>query len=34
MNGNIDSDAAPEFQIAIHDGAVRASAYSAHDFIL
>ena len=34
VNGNADSDAAIEFQLAIHDGAVRASAYSAHDFIL
>lgn len=34
VNGNVDNDAAIEFQVAIHDGAVRASAYSAHDFFL
>jgi hypothetical protein len=34
VNGNLDSDTAVEFQIAIYDGSVRASAYSAHDFIL
>jgi serralysin len=34
VNGNVDADAAIEFQVAIHDGSVRASAYSAHDFIL
>jgi len=34
VNGNTDHDAAIEFQLAIHDGSVRASAYSAHDFIL
>lgn len=31
---NVDRDAAPEFELAIHDGAVRAWAYTAHDFIL
>lgn len=34
INGNTDSDSAIEFQIAIDDGAVAASAYSAADFIL
>ena len=33
-NGNADKDAAIEFQVAIHDGGVKASAYSHHDFIL
>ena len=28
-NGNTDKDAAIEFQVAIHDGGVKASAYSA-----
>ena len=32
--GNIDDDAAPELRIAIGDGAVRASTYTADDFIL
>ncbi|PZQ49907.1 MAG: hypothetical protein DI556_10670 [Rhodovulum sulfidophilum] len=34
INGNTDADSAIEFQIAIDDGAVAASAYSAADFIL
>lgn len=32
--GNIDRDAAPELDIRIADGAVRASAYTAEDFYL
>ena len=32
INGNTDSDTAIEFQIAIEDGDVRASAYTAADF--
>ena len=32
--GNTDTDAAAEFQLAIHDGGVRAAAYSAEDFLL
>jgi len=31
---NLDGDAAPEFELAIHDGTVRSWAYTAHDFIL
>ncbi len=34
LNGNTDSDSAIEFQLAIEDGAVAASAYTAADFIL
>ena len=34
LHGNIDKDAAIEFQVAIHDGGVKASAYTHHDFIL
>ncbi len=34
VRGNVDGDAAVEFEIAIHDGAVRASAYAAADFLL
>ncbi|PZQ47772.1 MAG: hypothetical protein DI556_16285 [Rhodovulum sulfidophilum] len=34
VNANIDGDAAIEFQLVIEDGGVRASAYSAADFIL
>lgn len=34
IRGNVDGDAAVEFEIAIDDGAVRASAYTAADFIL
>ncbi len=34
VNGNIDGDAAIEFQVVIEDGAVAASAYTAADFIL
>ncbi len=34
VHGNTDGDAAPEFELTIHDGAVRAWAYTAHDFIL
>ena len=32
--GNTDNDATPEFELTIHDGAVRSWAYTAHDFIL
>jgi Ca2+-binding RTX toxin-like protein len=32
--GNVDRDGAPELVVVIADGAVRASAYSAADFIL
>lgn len=32
--GNIDSDRAPDFELAILDGAVRAADYSADDFLL
>lgn len=32
--GNTDSDPAPEFKLAIEDGAVRASDYTADDFFL
>lgn len=31
---NFDDDAAPEFKLAIDDGDVRASEYTADDFIL
>lgn len=34
LNGNTDSDSAIEFQLAIEDAAVAASAYTAADFIL
>jgi Ca2+-binding RTX toxin-like protein len=34
INGNTDGDSAIEFQIAIDDGAVSASAYTAADFLL
>lgn len=34
VNGNVDGDAALEFQLAINDGATRASVYSAADFLL
>lgn len=34
VRGNMDNDAAFEFQLIIHDGNVRASAYTAADFIL
>ncbi len=34
VNGNIDNDATVEFQLVIEDGGVRASAYTAADFIL
>jgi serralysin len=34
VRGNVDADAAVEFQLAIHDGAARASAYTADDFLL
>jgi Ca2+-binding RTX toxin-like protein len=34
VRGNLDDDAGFEFQILIEDGGVRASAYSADDFIL
>ena len=34
INGNTDSDATAEFQIAIDDGSVSASAYTSADFIL
>ncbi len=34
VRGNIDYDAEYEFQLVIEDGAVRASAYTAADFIL
>lgn len=34
VRGNSDNDAAFEFQLVIHDGGVRASAYTAADFIL
>ena len=32
--GNTDKDAAPEFEIAIADGSVRAADYTADDFVL
>jgi hypothetical protein len=34
VRGNLDDDAGFELQILIEDGAVKASAYSADDFIL
>lgn len=34
INGNTDADAAIEFQVAIDDGAVKHTAYTAADFIL
>lgn len=34
IRGNVDNDAVIEFEILIEDGAVRASAYAAVDFIL
>jgi hypothetical protein len=34
VRANVDADAAVEFELAIEDGGVRASAYSALDFIL
>lgn len=34
LRGNVDSDAAVEFEVTIHDGAIRAAAYSAADFLL
>lgn len=34
LNGNVDGDAAIEFQLAIDDGGVAASAYKVLDFIL
>lgn len=34
VRGNMDNDAAFEFQLVIHDGNVHASAYTAADFIL
>lgn len=34
VRGNVDSDAAPEFDLAIEDGATPASAYTAADFVL
>ncbi len=34
VRGNVDGDAAPEFQLVIADGATLASAYTASDFIL
>ena len=34
IRGNTDADAAPEFEIAIQDGAVRASAYTGADFLV
>ncbi len=34
VRGNVDSDTGVEFDVAIHDGAVRASAYVAADFLL
>ncbi|HVL21258.1 MAG TPA: calcium-binding protein, partial [Amaricoccus sp.] len=34
LNGNLDNDAAIEFQVAIDDAAVAASAYKVQDFIL
>lgn len=34
VRANVDSDAAPELDIAIEDGATMASAYTAADFIL
>lgn len=34
VRANMDNDAAFEFQLTIHDGNVRASAYTAADFIL
>lgn len=34
VRGNVDNDAAFEFQLVIHDGNVRANAYTDADFIL
>lgn len=34
LNGNLDNDAAVEFQVAIDDAGVAASAYKVQDFIL
>jgi hypothetical protein len=34
LRGNSDGDAAAEFELAIFDGAVGASAYTHHDFLL
>ncbi len=34
LNGNVDGDAAIEFQLAIDDGSVAASGYKLQDFIL
>ena len=34
VNGNTDGDAAAEFQLAILDAGIRASAYTAADFLL
>jgi serralysin len=34
IRGNVDGDPAPEFELVIGDGAVRASAYTLFDFIL
>ncbi len=34
VRGNVDNDRAPEFELVIEDGGVRASSYTAHDFIL
>ena len=34
IHGNTGGDNTPEFRVAIDDGAVAASAYTADDFIL
>lgn len=34
IRGNVDGDATVEFEIAIADGSVSHTAYSASDFIL
>ncbi|MFO1142823.1 MAG: hypothetical protein U1E59_10600 [Amaricoccus sp.] len=34
IRGNTDGDTAVEFELAIQDGTLRASAYSAADFLL
>lgn len=34
IRGNTDSDTAVEFEIAIQDGTVKASAYTGADFLV
>jgi hypothetical protein len=34
IRGNIDNDAAAEFEVVIADGGVLASAYTTHDFMV